>query len=95
MNNEDILNITFECDDLGETLTIRQYLLKLLGTLWDEEESFSAKRPFGNSGWKRDIFYALADAGAIDAEPGDEWSISEEEESIANKIIADLIEEGL
>jgi hypothetical protein len=28
-------------------------------TLWDEEDSFSGKRPFGNSGWKWDVYTAF------------------------------------
>lgn len=39
--------------------TIRDYLMKLLITLWDKEEGFSGKRPFGNSGWKLEIYDAL------------------------------------
>jgi len=35
----------------GEPITVRQYFARLLSVLWDDEESFSGKRPFGNSDW--------------------------------------------
>ena len=64
----------FVSDDIGET-TVKGYLLTLLEAVLIEEESFSGKRPFGNSGWKRDIGRGLVLAGAIegtiDAEYGD------------------------
>lgn len=45
--------------------TIRDYLKALLVSVWTEEESFSGKRPFGNSGWQFDIYAALISGGAI------------------------------
>ena len=46
------LSVEFYCEDLDETLTVKDYLKTLLHTLWDEEDGFSGKRPFGNSGWQ-------------------------------------------
>lgn len=43
--------------------TVKDYLKALLIAVWDEGESFSGKRPFGNSGWDSDILDALVDAG--------------------------------
>lgn len=43
--------------------TVKGYLKALLIAVWDEGESFSGKRPFGNSGWDYDILTALVDAG--------------------------------
>jgi hypothetical protein len=40
-------------------------LYKLLRKLWAEEEGFSGKRPFGNSGWSLDLIYSLVDCGYI------------------------------
>jgi len=42
---------------------VRSYLAVLLETLLRQEEGFSGKRPFGNSGWLYDIMTPLADAG--------------------------------
>lgn len=41
--------------------TPREYFRKLLKALWEEGDSFSGKRPFGNSGWDSDLFDALPD----------------------------------
>jgi hypothetical protein len=59
-----VLNYTYSAWDLGEC-TIRHYLIELAKQCWIEEESFGGKRPFGNSGWKSDVYYALADGGFI------------------------------
>lgn len=62
---ETALDLLFRCEDLHRDMTVRQYLYTLLDTLWDEEEGFSGKRPFGNSGWKQDIFDALIRNGFL------------------------------
>lgn len=58
------LDTTFQSMDLDE-VTLRDYLKRLLSTLIEEEESFSGKRPFGNSGWICDPITALIKVGAI------------------------------
>lgn len=60
------LDIKFYADDIGETLTIREYFHKLLYTLWEEQDGFSGKRPFGNSCWYFPVIYTLIEAGAIE-----------------------------
>lgn len=49
-------------------ITVRTYLHKLLSTLWDEQEGFNGKRPFGNSGWEYELHYPLIKNGFV---PGD------------------------
>lgn len=46
-------------DDSGVDGTVGDYLVKLVETLWAEDEGFSGKRPFGNSGWQADVYKAL------------------------------------
>lgn len=46
------LDIRFVDPDSGDDMTIRAYFKRQLATLWEEGESFSGKRPFGNSGWE-------------------------------------------
>jgi hypothetical protein len=53
-----ILDLEMEEND-AKAQTIRDYLKKLLIELWVREEGFSGKRPFGNSGWKHDIYRTL------------------------------------
>ena len=63
---KEILEIQFECD-IG-MVTVREFLFELLHTLWVEEEGFSGKRPFGNSGWKHAVEQALVANGVIEGE---------------------------
>ena len=60
----DALAVRFD-SDAGDDLTVRQYLFALIKTLWDEGESFSGKRPFGNSGWDIELMAQLAKAGFV------------------------------
>lgn len=62
----EILDVEFDSNDLGRTVTVREYFKELLLALWREGEGFSSKRPLGNSSWQWDIYYALADAGVIE-----------------------------
>jgi hypothetical protein len=77
----------------GDTLTIKEYLHKLLSTLWDEGESFNGKRPFGNSGWEYDIYTALVKCGAVDGTLDKDEYIEDFNESHADWIIIDMINE--
>ena len=45
--------------------TVEEYLALLLTTLINEDEGFSGKRPFGNSGWMCDLAVALIRAGQL------------------------------
>ena len=51
----ELLDTSFVERDSNETMTVRQYLLQLLTALWEEDECFNGKRPFGNSGWQSQI----------------------------------------
>ena len=66
MNYDKILDTEYYFKD-AEVNSLREYLHKLLDTLWDYGEGFSSKRPFGNSGWEEDIFHYLAHMGAIES----------------------------
>lgn len=90
----DALDVVFEDDDLG-TVTVREYFRRLLSTLWEEEDSFSGKRPFGNSCWQSDLIIGLIDAGYLegkvyrDEDGGIEDTDYDREE--ADKLIQGLI----
>lgn len=62
---KEVLNARVEGGEIG-TCTVRDYLLTLLETLWEEKDGFSGKRPFGNSGWEWDLYTALVTAGLLD-----------------------------
>jgi hypothetical protein len=44
-------------------MVVGAYLIRILGKVWAEGESFSGKRPFGNSDWKYAVYDALIEAG--------------------------------
>ena len=54
----EILNLPMNENDAGAG-TIKDYLKALLSRIWEEGEGFSGKRPFGNSGWEFDLYFAL------------------------------------
>ena len=82
--------------------TIREYLIKLLKELWSEGESFSGKRPFGNSGWELELYHALANNDAINYTVWEDYSPEEDhpydriasyDSEAANKLIFKAINE--
>jgi hypothetical protein len=62
---EAALNVRFYCDAADDEISIRDYLFMLLDKLWDTKESFSGRRPFGNSDWEYDLFSPLVHGGFI------------------------------
>lgn len=57
---DDHFSYTFDDEEFD---TIRDYLKGLLDSLWTQGEGFSGKRPFGNSGWRHDLYRPLIAAG--------------------------------
>lgn len=64
MDGKQILDLPMGTND-AEASTIRGYLKCLLTTLWKEGESFSGKRPLGNSGWEHELYVPLIAAGVV------------------------------
>jgi hypothetical protein len=64
MDYKEVLDTPMEENDAGAS-TVGEYLVILLGMVWNEGESFSGKRPFGNSGWEHEIYEALKNVGLI------------------------------
>jgi hypothetical protein len=89
---EQILDTPIECE-LDDS-TIGAYLCELLITLLDKEESFSGKRPLGDSGWKNYLLTAMAQGGFVESTIDSEGyidQITREEEEKAFKLINDVI----
>lgn len=87
---ESILSIKMQEND-ADAWTVGEYLAKLLAAVWEEGESFSGKRPFGNSDWEYEVYAALIKAGAIDGAL-DEWGyITRVDERAAHKLVANTI----
>ena len=66
VNPQSILELPMSSND-ARAKTIKDYLIRLLLTVWDEGERFSGKRPFGNSGWEYDLYNALISAKIIES----------------------------
>jgi len=92
MNDKDILDLPMYKEFSGET--IGSYFSKMMIKLWEEGESFSGKRPFGNSGWEHDVYESLVMnevcKGAIDRYDDDpDWfDVEIEDYDEADKIIS-------
>lgn len=88
-----ILDLKITKSDAGNNITIRQYLKKLLTTLWVEEEGFSGKRPFGNSGWQYAVYKPLIKAKLIKGAIDKDGFISDVDTEAADKLILKAIED--
>lgn len=87
-----ILDLPMQSNDSGAE-TIRGYLLELLLMVWEQGEDFSGKRPFGNSGWEKELYEALVKSGAISGTI-DEWDQLEDYDDVAgDAVIAAAIPE--
>jgi len=77
----DILKCPMPPND-ADAATVGEYLSLLLSTLWLQGESFSGKRPFGNSGWHYDVYLALIRAGIVEGVLDEDGYIDEFEYEI-------------
>jgi hypothetical protein len=93
----DALNLRMpEGCDAGANITVRDYLFELLDAVWDEGESFSGKRPFGNSDWEYDLYVPLVQAGFIEGKLDadgyiDELNFQPSVRAKAHKYVRELI----
>ena len=90
------LDLRFD-SDAGDNITIREYFQALLITLWDKQDGFSGKRPFGNSGWTADIAIPLVKAGFITGKVDEDGYLqdynAEELDEYGRKLIRRIFEE--
>jgi len=90
-NLKEILNL-----DKPNAITIKVYLKKLLKQLWKKKESFSGKRPFGNTDWEYDLYVILIQHGIVEGTLDEDGWIEEfekKEQNKADKIISNCIDE--
>lgn len=86
----DIINAPMQEND-ANAKTIGEYLRTLLLTLWEEQEGFSGKRPFGNSGWDYELYIALINCGAVDGQLDDDDYLESVDYRTADKTIYSVI----
>ena len=91
MNLDDILAVKIHSDDFDSDLTIKGYLKELLTALWCEGESFSGKRPFGNSGWEFDLYKPLVACGAVEGAVDEDGYLEKVDRVKANGLVFELI----
>lgn len=60
-----ILNARIKEEDSGAE-SLKDFFKKMLQAVFDEDEGFSGKRPFGNSGWQYGLAIELVRAGVLD-----------------------------
>lgn len=77
----------------AEAATVRGYLKALLRELWTEQEGFSGKRPFGNSGWSNELDMALVKAGRIPGSLSPEGYLQEADHNAGHRVILKAIEQ--
>lgn len=76
---------------LGKNITIRDYLYKLLTSLWVNAAEFSGKRPFGNGNWKFGIYKELIVSGFIPGTLDEDGYIGEAWYKKADKFVQEMI----
>lgn len=98
MSFKDVMALELEESvKFAKVTTIGDYLKALLSELWIREEAFSGKRPFGNSGWKYDIYQTLLKNRLVtgvyyDAQEDESWiEIHEVDQEHADRIISECI----
>lgn len=91
MTREEILELQVARHDISDTMSIRQYFEALFLKVWEENEGFNGKRPWGNSGWDYDVYVPLIKAGLIEGELDEDGCIVKLDESVANKWVSDNI----
>jgi len=91
---QQILDLPLPTNSSGAT-TVRGYLVALLTELWQHCEDFSAKRPFGMSGWPYDLAEPLVRAGFAQGHftEHDELELDRDEWRAIETLIASAIEE--
>jgi hypothetical protein len=85
---QDVLNCTMdpETND-AKAGSVREYLAALLTAVWDENEGFSGKRPFGNSGWTWEVYAALVHGGILPGTFDEDGYLEEIDDRAADSLV--------
>ena len=79
-------------NDVGAA-TVGEYLAQLLVQVWIEEEGFDGKRPFGNSGWKAEVWVALIRHGLVLGTLNEDGYVESLDEDAADHLVYAAIRE--
>jgi hypothetical protein len=78
-------------DNDAKAATVREYLIALLTSLWDQRAEFDAKRPFGFSDWEEEVYRALVQAGLVEGRTDNDGALEAVDETAADRLVADAI----
>jgi len=84
------LEVRFD-SDVGDNITVRDYLFKLIEKLWAQGEGFNSKRPFGNSGWEYDLYNPLVAGGFVPGEVDEDGRVDTFDKEEAEAYVFELI----
>lgn len=95
MTSKEIGELKFKSGDLNREISIKEYLKTLLLTVWSEQEGFSGKRPFGNSGWDYDLLACLVRNKVIEGRLDEVGYVDSADKKAGHDTIAAVIKELL
>lgn len=84
---QQVLNLELAPDNDSGTTTVRGYLTALLSLLWEHDEGFSGKKPFGSSDWQDDLYIPMMRAGFITGELGKDGDVREMDTRTGDRLI--------
>lgn len=88
--NENVLDTEINIgDDFRGTL--REFFVELAIKVWVEEEGFSGKRPWGNSGWKNDVYAELVRNGVLPGVINEYEELENVDKKEADALIVELL----
>lgn len=76
----------------ADAQTIGQYIMLVGAEVFAEQEDFSGKRPFGNSGWIFEVYEALIEAGILEGKVDEDGYLEECDNDEGDAIISQLFE---
>lgn len=88
-----VLDLPMPAGNDADAATIRDYLVKLLTLVWEDNECFDGKRPFGNSGWDYDLYGPLIEAGLITGRLDEDGFIEDVDTEAGDKLVLAAIAE--
>lgn len=86
MTPQQLLDLPLPNNDSGAS-TIRGYLAALAERVWEQNECFSGKRPFGNGGWQFDLYVPMIRAGLVEGVFDADGDLEDVDEDAADKLI--------
>lgn len=88
-----VLNLPMPDGNDANAATIRDYLIALVRQVWAEQDGFSGKRPFGNSGWDNDLYGPLIKTGLIGGVVDEDGYIEDVDANAGDRLILAAIDE--